>query len=122
MKIYYDNYCPNCTRFAQQISKLDWLKVIEIKQLRNLQHINEAFGIDKTLAEKQMASYNGQWNYGYKTLFLIFLRIPICWFFIPLFWLLDLSQLGQYLYLHLAVNRQIIPFHCSEDSCEVKYK
>ena len=117
--IYYDNYCPNCTRFTNLISKLDWFKLIETKQLRNNIHINNAVGINKNIAEKQMASYDGQWTYGYSTLFKIFLRIPLFWIFIPLFWLLDISKLGQYLYLQLAVNRQIIPLHCSEESCEI---
>ena len=117
--IYYDNYCPNCTRFTNLISNLDWFKLIQTKQLRNNIHINNAVGINKNIAEKQMASYDGQWTYGYSTLFKIFLRIPLFWIFIPLFWLLDISKLGQYLYLQLAVNRQIIPLHCSEESCEI---
>jgi len=120
MTIYYDNYCPNCSRFANLIQKLDWFKLVETKQLRNPQHINTAKGINNTLAEQQMASFDGKWNYGYKTLFKIFLRIPLFWLFIPLLWLLDISKFGQYLYLQLAVNRQIIPLHCTEESCEIK--
>ena len=120
LTVFYDNYCPNCTRFANLIQKLDWLRLVEIKQLRNPVHINSAIGINKKLAEKQMASFDGSWSYGYKTLFKIFLRIPLFWLFIPLFWLLKISNLGQYLYIQLAINRQIIPIHCTEESCELK--
>lgn len=81
--IFYDNYCPNCTRFANLIQKLDLLKLIQIKELRNQQHINTAIGIDKILAEKQMASFDGNWHYGYETLYKIFLRIPAFWIFMP---------------------------------------
>lgn len=116
--IYYDNFCPNCTRFINLISKLDWLSLIKIKKLRNTLDTDNA-GINKNLAEKQMASFDGNWNYGYLTLFKIFLRIPACWIFIPVFWFLKISTIGQYLYLQLAVNRQIIPLHCNDDSCEI---
>ena len=119
--IFYDNHCPNCTHFANLIVGLDWLGLVEIKQLRNPKHIDSAIGINQSLAEKQMASYDGQWSYGYRTLFKIFLKIPLFWLFIPLFWLLKISGVGQYLYVQLAVNRQIIPLHCTEESCEIKY-
>jgi predicted DCC family thiol-disulfide oxidoreductase YuxK len=33
--IFYDNYCPNCTNFSKLVQKLDWLKLIQIKELRN---------------------------------------------------------------------------------------
>lgn len=119
LNIYYDNYCPNCIQFTNLIKKLDWLKLLKIKQLKNSEHINKAKGINKTLAEKQMASFDGNWYYGYATLFKIFLRIPLLWTIIPLLWILKISKIGQYLYLQLAVNRKIIPIHCTEDSCEL---
>lgn len=119
LDIYYDDFCPNCTRFINVISKLDWLNLIKIKKLRNILDINNAKGIDENLAEKQMASFDGNWNYGYITLFKIFSRIPVFWIFIPLFWLLKISTHGQYFYLQLAVNRKIIPLHCNGDSCKI---
>ena len=118
--IFYDNYCPNCTSFVNLIKKLDWFQFIQIKQLRNPQHINNAIGIDKFLAEKQMASFDEKWYYGYETLYKIFMRIPAFWVFIPLLFLLKISRLGQTIYMQLAVNRQIIPLHCSKDFCELK--
>lgn len=118
--IFYDNYCPNCTRFTTLIQKLDWLHLIEIKQFRNPEHMKNAIGIDKNLAEKQMASLNGNWSYGFKTLFKIFIRIPIFWVLIPLLFILQISGLGQFLYLQLAVKRQIIPLHCTNDTCVLK--
>lgn len=120
MIIYYDNYCPNCTRFVNIVSKLDWFKLIVLQQLRNREHIINAKGINKKLAEKQMASFDGKWSYGYLTLFKIFLRLPIFWFFIPFLFILWITKIGQFFYIQLAVNRQIIPLHCTEDSCEMK--
>lgn len=120
MTIYYDNYCPNCTRFVRIVSKFDWLHLITSKQLRNTQHITDAIGIDEKLAKKQMASFDGTWSYGYLTLFKIFLRLPILWLFIPVFFIFWITKVGQFFYMQLAVNRQIIPLHCTEDSCELK--
>ena len=120
MIIFYDNHCPNCSRFTKLVQKLDWFHLIEIKQLRNPKHIENAKGINEGLAEKQMASFDENWSYGYKTLFKIFLRIPLFWIFLPLFWLLKISNIGQYLYIQLAINRQIIPLHCTKDSCKLK--
>lgn len=117
--IYYDNYCPNCTRFARLVQRLDWRHRIEICRLRNLETRDLSLGIDAGLAEKQMASYDGRWAYGYPTLVRIFQKLPAFWPALPFFWLLKLSGLGQILYLQLAVNRKIIPLHCSEDGCKV---
>lgn len=119
MIVFYDNYCPNCTRFVNLIQKLDWLKLVEAKQLRNSKDINLVVGISKTLAEKQMASFDGKWSYGYTTLFKIFVRIPIFWFFTPLFWFLKISGIGQIIYKELALKRKIIPIHCDENSCQI---
>ena len=119
MTIFYDNYCPNCTRFVNLIQKLDWLKFVEAKQLRNFKHMNSAVGISKTLAEKEMASFDGKWSYGYTTLFKIFLRIPIFWIFIPLLLFLKISGIGQVIYKELALKRKIIPIHCNENSCKI---
>lgn len=122
LDIYYDNFCPNCTRFVNLISKLDWLSLIKIKKLRKTLDTDNALGINKSLAEKQMASFDGTWSYGFSTLFKIFLRIPTFWIFIPVFWFLKISKIGQYFYLQLAVNRQIIPLHCNAESCEIQKK
>lgn len=118
LTIYYDNYCANCTRFAGLIQKLNWFHSIKIKQLRNPNHINEATGIDLHLAEQQIASYDTKWNYGFSTIFKIILNLPLFWILIPFFWILQISGLGQYLYLQWAVKRKIIPMHCDDTTCK----
>ncbi|MDR2205464.1 MAG: DUF393 domain-containing protein [Flavobacteriaceae bacterium] len=119
LTIFYDNFCPNCTRFANFIQKLDWFNLLKIKQLRNPKQINSAEGIDKSLAEKQMASFNGKWHYGFVSIYLIFLRLPLFWIFVPILFLLKISKLGQILYSELALKRKIIPIHCSAEMCEI---
>lgn len=118
--VFYDNYCPNCTRFINIVQQVDWFHLIKIRQLRKIEHINNAKGINKTLSLQQMASSeNFQWTYGYNTIFKIFLRIPLAWVFLPIMWILKITRIGQYLYTELAVKRKIIPLHCTKDQCNI---
>lgn len=119
MTIYYDNWCRNCTRFMDLAHKLDWFNLISSKELRNESHTKNVDGLDLKLAEEQLASVSkGKWKYGYDSLYRLFLRIPLFWLFIPVFWFLKITRLGQLLYMQLAVNRQIIPLHCKDNECE----
>jgi len=117
--ILYDNYCPMCTKFVRLVSKLDWLDLIELEQLRNLDDLNKPIDVDLNLALKQMASYNGKWNYGYISIYCIFSRLPLFWILFPIFFLLKISGIGQFIYKELAVKRKIIPIHCDENSCKI---
>ena len=119
MTVYYDNWCKNCSRFMSFTHKMDWLKLVSSRGLRNEDHTKNVEGLDLVLAEEQLASVSdGKWKYGYDSLYRIFLRIPLFWLFVPVFWLLKITRLGQFLYMQLAVNRQIIPLHCKDNECE----
>jgi hypothetical protein len=72
LTIFYDNHCPNYTKFTNLIKKIDWFTLLETKQLRNPEHTQKTKGMNKTIAEKQMASFDGNWHYGHPTLFKIF--------------------------------------------------
>ena len=115
--ILYDNWCPKCTKFSQIIKKLDWLNLIKLKRLRDKNIIKKYQNIDIKMAEQQMASFHNKWQYGYVSLFSIFLRIPVLWIFVPFFFLLKITGLGQFFYIQFAIKRSIIPLHCSIDSC-----
>jgi predicted DCC family thiol-disulfide oxidoreductase YuxK len=119
LKIFYDNFCPNCTKFAKWVEKLDWLKRIEIKQLRNKLHTNSFTEIDLELAKQQMASFGTKWHYGYDSLYFIFLRLPLFWLVIPFFYFLKITTLGQLMYVELALKRKIIPIHCDAGICNL---
>ncbi len=113
--IFYDNWCPNCTRFAKFVNRWNGLGLVEVKKLRDNLHIR---GLNANLAIKKMASKLGnKWFYGYLSLFLIFCRLPLLWVFVPLLWLLKVTKLGDIVYNQLAVNRKIIPLHCNNKGC-----
>jgi predicted DCC family thiol-disulfide oxidoreductase YuxK len=119
LTIFYDNYCPNCTKFVNLVEKIDWLKLIQIKQLRNELDTNSFREIHFELAKHQMASYGTKWHYGYNSLYFIFARLPLFWLFIPFLYLLKITTLGQIMYNELALKRRIIPIHCDAETCEV---
>lgn len=111
--ILYDNWCPKCTSFAKLISKLDWLHLIDCRELRNIEeHSLDEQGLNILLAKQQMASFTDKWQYGFTSIYLIFLRLPAFWIFLPAIILLKLTGLGQLLYKNFAVNRKIIPLYC----------
>jgi predicted DCC family thiol-disulfide oxidoreductase YuxK len=118
LKVYYDDWCPNCTRFMKFIKKIDVFNLIIFKKLRD-QNLSE--GINLKEAEKKMASTVDEsvWNYGYKSLYEVFKRIPFFWLFVPVLYVLKLTTLGDFLYDELALKRKIIPMHCDEH-CEIK--
>ena len=117
--VFYDNWCPKCTQFIKIVKKLDLLTLIDNKQLSNIEHTKLFDDLNIELATKQMVSYNNKWNYGYISIYLIIERIPFFWIFLPFFWILKITGLGQYLYRELAINRKIIPLHCDENSCKI---
>jgi hypothetical protein len=101
------------------MKKFDWLNLLKIMELRNEEHINLYNAIDFELAKKQMASFNGNWHYGFDSLYHILKRIPLFWLVFPILFLLKITNLGQKIYMRLAVKRKIIPLHCDIDSCGI---
>ena len=115
--IFYDNWCPNCTRFNKIVEKLDWFKLIDSKQLRNTNATQQFKNLNLELAHQQMASYTNHWNYGFVSIFLILSRLPIFWIFFPFLYIFKITGFGQLIYKELAIKRKIIPLHCDENSC-----
>ncbi len=119
LTIFYDNHCPNCTRFVKIVKFFDWLKLIENKQIRNISDTNQFPELNLELAKQQMASFNNNWHYGFKSIYLILIRLPLFWVFSSILYLLQISTIGQKLYVELALKRKIIPIHCIDDACEI---
>ncbi|RXM39384.1 hypothetical protein BOQ62_11965 [Chryseobacterium sp. CH21] len=89
-------------------------------EFRSLRERGQAIkGIDMVLAEKQMASYTTTWAYGYESIFRILATLPLLWPLFPALWFLNITKIGQGIYIQLAVNRKIIPIHCDNDSCNI---
>jgi predicted DCC family thiol-disulfide oxidoreductase YuxK len=118
--IFYDNHCPNCTRFTKIIKKLDWLNLIIAKELRNSNYIGEFKNIDIEMSKGKMAScIDDKWYYGYKSIFLIFSKLPIFWIILPLLYILKITKFGELFYNELAIKRKIIPLNCEQSNCSI---
>lgn len=116
--IFYDNHCPNCTRFSRWVRRFDTRKRISIRQLRHPEHTRLFPEIDMEKGLQQMPAFaSGVWVYGYDTLYLIFKQLPAFWIVLPIFWLLKITGSGRFLYRQLAVKRKIIPIHCDKTIC-----
>ena len=117
--IVYDDCCPYCIRFSKLIKKFDILRKIFFFKLRK--DSIDIGNFDNNLALKKMASYkNGIWMYGFESIYRILKEIPLFWFFIPLFYFLKITRIGDFLYDEFAIKRKIIPIHCDEN-CKINY-
>lgn len=117
--IVYDDWCPYCIRFSKLIKKFDILRKIFFFKLRK--DSIDIGNFDNNLALKKMASYkNGKWMYGFESIYRILKEIPLFWFFIPLFYFLKITRIGDFLYDEFAIKRKIIPIHCDEN-CKINY-
>ena len=113
--IYIDSWCPMCVRFGSLITHLDILNNIIKADLRNY----DGDLICKEKSVKQIASVdeNNRVFYGFDSIWQIIVRLPLTWIFIPIFYFLKISSLGNWLYNELAVRRQIIPINCKDEEC-----
>lgn len=117
--VYYDEWCPKCTKFYKIVHKVDMLGWIAFRPLRK--NLEKMSFIDRDLALQGMPVRIGkQVLYGYDTIFLIFQRLPLFWPVLPLLYLMKVTALGHFLYRELAIRRKIIPLHCS-DNCSVNF-
>jgi len=83
------------------------------------QILNTYPNLNLKLAKKQMASYTKKWKYDFQSIYLLFTRLPIFWFIIPIFFTLKITGIGQYIYNELAIKKKIIPIHCNSESCKI---
>ena len=113
LKFVYDNGCPQCTRIAKYMKKLDWLNKLSPVELRNGLEINELPGLDTDLALKEMAVfYKNKWSYGFKSIVLIFQKLPLLWISVPFLYVLEWTKIGEIIYQKTALKRFISPEYC----------
>ncbi|MFS8540784.1 MAG: DUF393 domain-containing protein [Tissierellales bacterium] len=118
--VLYDSWCPICVRIKENIHKLDWFNLIELKSIREENNLN----IPIADLEKEVYCINlktGKITKGIDAIASISARLPL----MMLFWLpLKLSSyfvFGHKLYNYIAKNRIIIPVNsCNGDNCNIK--
>lgn len=122
LTIFYDDWCEKCAKFSHFVVKNDVFRLVEVKPLRKSVDFQKVIGVDFQKTTTQMASYDGERiYYGFNSIYMIFKRLPIFWIFFPLLFLLKITKMGHLLYNEFALRRKIIPLHCDENNCSIKY-
>ena len=115
--IYIDGWCPLCRRAGRFIGKLDFLDLVRVEDIRRSEVPSEEFR-EKGLSSLASINPKGGYFFGFDTLLLISLRLPLLWVLLPVIFLLKWTGIGHFLYHELAVKRTIIPLHCGDSSGE----
>lgn len=122
--VFYDSWCPVCTKVKHNIEKLDWFHLIEIRSIRN----NNIKEIDIPLEQLEKEMYclnikNGKITKGIDAIASIIARLPLVMiFWIPLK-LSSLLRIGHVIYNYIAQTRKIIPVNnCEDESCKIPIK
>ena len=96
---------------------LDFLDLVRVEDIRRSEVPSEEFR-EKGLSSLASITPNGGHFFGFDTLLLITLRLPLLWILLPVMFLLKWTGIGPFLYNELAVKRTIIPLHCRDTSGE----
>lgn len=120
--VYYDSWCPLCTRVRQRLGQLDWLKLLRFASIRDQEAVRE-LGVPMDHLERRMHVRNlrtGAVTDGIHAVSAIAARVPLL---MPLWPGVALSArlgLGQQAYDFLASRRSIVPVgHCDETGCSI---
>lgn len=122
--VFYDSWCPLCTKIKKRIKRLDWLNKIKMESIREVDE--NIYGVTKEDLEKYMYAINIRTNkivYGIDAFSAISLRIPILFPLWPILAFVSRIGIGQKLYQYFAKRRLIIPIgKCSDKTCKINYK
>jgi len=98
---------------------LDFLDLVRVEDIRRSEVPSEEFR-EKGLSSLASITPKGEQYFGFNTLLMSSLHLPLFWILLPVMFLLKWTGAGSYLYNELAVKRTIIPLHCG-DSCGDSY-
>ena len=106
LRIFYDDTCSKCKRFAVFISRVDVFKNIEINKLSKL-NAEKHSKINLETAQDKMPSINstGTVHYGFETIIQISKTAPLLFQLYPLFNVLSTVGFGNKIYERIAKNR-----------------
>jgi predicted DCC family thiol-disulfide oxidoreductase YuxK len=121
--VFYDEYCPLCTKVMKVWSKMDKKDLIDFRSFRReVQIQNESI----TLAEMQKAMYSRKENedryyQGYNTFIQMVFCIPILWWALPFLYFFKVLGIGNLVYRYVAQKRRIVPHNlCEENECKIE--
>lgn len=110
LTIYIDGWCPICKKFKNIVFKLDFFKLIEIKDIRESDIIDEKkLKLMFSKSDKEISFY------GFDSIYEINKRLVVLWILLPFSFILKITKIGNFLYNELSVKRKIIPLYCDTE-------
>jgi predicted DCC family thiol-disulfide oxidoreductase YuxK len=116
LTIFYDNRCPICLRTKSILERIDFGKQLSFIGIRNKDIFTTYKTLDEAKSLQRMASM--QHNaivYGFDSVFRIVRTLPLLWIFIPLFFVLKWTHIGEKVYDEIALKRKLLPASCDEN-------
>lgn len=128
--VFYDNWCPLCSRTVRFYECLDWFGRIVFLSCRD-ESILQKYNIDQEKAIRRMTAIRFKkkqsksikrscvtYYEGIDTIILMSAQIPILWPFVPLLSLFRKIGMGVSVYDWIARQRKIIPIgQCETEVC-----
>ena len=117
LTLFDDNRCPICLRTKAVLERIDFGRQLAFIGIRNKDIFNTYASLDEAKALQRMASlHNNEIVYGFASVFRIVRTLPLLWLFVPLFFILQWTGIGEKAYDEIALKRKLLPASCDE-SC-----
>lgn len=128
--VFYDDWCPLCTKTKKFYENLDWLGKISFMPCRD-ESLLEKYMIDPEKAIRRMVAIKHkkksepnrpsfEYYEGIDTIYKMSTLIPLFWPLVPAFWFFRVIGLGTVVYDLISRKRNIIPIgQCENDACPI---
>lgn len=120
--MFYDGWCPVCTRSADLVRRLDVLQRVTPVSFRD-PGVIERHGLDLARLEQRMQcrdAATGTVSEGIDAVIAVARRVPALWPALPLLALSRSLGVGGRLYDFIARRRRILPLgHCGAPGCRL---
>ncbi len=120
LTVFYDGWCPTCTRSIRWLGRCDLLSLVRYVSFRDAA-VRPIPGLDLQRMERRIQSLNGAGRVreGIDVMLQICARSVLLWPLVPVFWICRIVA-GQRVYDALATRRMIlVPGACGEE-CAVE--
>ncbi|ARJ39340.1 hypothetical protein SporoP8_10925 [Sporosarcina ureae] len=120
--IYYDSFCPLCTKTKNRWSKMDRKNLLIFHSFRDI-NVLKSIPIPLDLLEKEIYSkelFGNKYYSGVDTFIEMNRRIPLLKFTVPILVILKKLGLANKCYTYVANKRKIIPIgQCDAEKCNI---
>lgn len=115
INVFYDGWCPLCTKTISILNRLDWFGLIHPQSFRET-WVASAYGIDVNRAERRIMAQPHQGNLveGSVAFELLCIRVPLLWPVWLVLWAANKMGIGQQAYDWFAARRIVVRPPCDE--------